>query len=145
MYILKTGNIQKYFLIDNLNNAIMKFEIGGDFSKILFGDDISREIIPRGQTSEKSSPSNLGTISPALISEITCTTSRTTRHKFMKTWTSSQFSKNLKQYQCLYLSSLPVAHLSDAPRRLLVVMGNNARTQDETTESSAWFFNVLCV
>ena len=43
------------------------------------------------------------------------------------------------------LSSLPVAHLSDAPRRRLVVTGDSARIQDETTESSAWFFNVLGV
>ena len=42
----------------------------------------------------------------------------------------------------VYLSSLPVAHLSDAPRRLLVVTGDSARIQDETTENSAWFFNV---
>ena len=33
----------------------MMFEVGDDFSKILFGDDISREIVPRG---------SLGTISP---------------------------------------------------------------------------------
>ena len=45
----------------------------------------------------------------------------------------------------VYLSSLPVAHLSDAPRRRLVVTGDSARIQDETTESSAWFFNVLGV
>ena len=45
----------------------------------------------------------------------------------------------------VYLSSLPVAHLSDAPRRRLVVTWNSARIQDETTESSAWFFNVLGV
>ena len=44
-----------------------------------------------------------------------------------------------------YLSSLPVAHLSDAPRRRLVVTGDSARIQDETTENSAWFFNVLGV
>ena len=44
-----------------------------------------------------------------------------------------------------YLSSQPVAHLSDAPRRRLVVTGDSARIQDETTESSAWFFNVLGV
>ena len=37
----------------------------------------------------------------------------------------------------VYLSSLPVAHLSDAPRRRLVVMGDSARIQDETTENSA--------
>ena len=45
----------------------------------------------------------------------------------------------------IYLSSLPVAHLSDAPRRRLVVTGDNARSQDETTESLAWFLNVLSV
>ena len=27
----------------------MKFEVGDDFSKILFADDISREIVPRGR------------------------------------------------------------------------------------------------
>ena len=43
------------------------------------------------------------------------------------------------------LSSLPVAHLSDALRRRLVVTGDSARIQYETTESSAWFFNVLGV
>ena len=42
----------------------------------------------------------------------------------------------------VYSSSLPVAHLSDAPGRRLVVMGDSARIQDETTENSAWFFNV---
>ena len=45
----------------------------------------------------------------------------------------------------VYLSSLPVADLSDAPRRRLVVTGDSARIQDETTENSAWFFNVLGV
>ena len=45
----------------------------------------------------------------------------------------------------IYLSSLPVAHLSDAPRRRLVVTGDSARIQDEITENSAWFFNVLGV
>ena len=45
----------------------------------------------------------------------------------------------------VYLSSLPVAHLSDGPRRRLVVTGDSARIQDETTENSAWFFNVLGV
>ena len=45
----------------------------------------------------------------------------------------------------VYLSSLPVAHLSDAPRRRLVVTGDSARIRDETTENSAWFFNVLGV
>ena len=45
----------------------------------------------------------------------------------------------------VYLSSLLVAHLSDAPRRRLVVTGDSARIQYETTENSAWFFNVLGV
>ena len=43
-----------------------------------------------------------------------------------------------------YLSSLPVAHLSDATRRWLVVTGDSARIQDETTESCL-FFNVIGV
>ena len=34
----------------------------------------------------------------------------------------------------VYLSSLLVAHLSDAHRRWLVVTGDSARIQDETTE-----------
>ena len=46
---------------------------------------------------------------------------------------------------CVCLLSLPVAHLSDAPRRRLIVAGDSERIQDETTESSAWFFNVLGV
>ena len=41
----------------------------------------------------------------------------------------------------VYLSSLPVAHL----RKRLVVTGDSVRIQDETTENSAWFFNVLGV
>ena len=45
----------------------------------------------------------------------------------------------------VYLSSIPVAHLSDAPRRRLVFTGDSARIQDETTENSAWFFNVFVV
>ena len=45
----------------------------------------------------------------------------------------------------VYLSSLPVTLLSDAPRRRLVVTGDSAKIQDETTENSAWFFNVLGV
>ena len=45
----------------------------------------------------------------------------------------------------VYLSSLPVAHLSGAPRRRLVVTGDSARIQDETTVNYAWFFNVLGV
>ena len=45
----------------------------------------------------------------------------------------------------VYLSSLPDAHLSDAPRRRLVVTGDSVRIQGETTEISAWFFNVLGV
>ena len=35
----------------------------------------------------------------------------------------------------VYLLSLPVAHLSDAPRIWLVVSGDSARIQDETTEN----------
>ena len=45
----------------------------------------------------------------------------------------------------VHLSSLWVAHLSDAPRRRLVVTGDSARIQDETAENSACFFNVLGV
>ena len=45
----------------------------------------------------------------------------------------------------VYLSSLPVVHLSDVLRRWLVVTGDSAGIQDEITESSAWFFNVLGV
>ena len=39
----------------------------------------------------------------------------------------------------IYLSSLPVAHLSDTPRRWLVVTWHSARILDETAESSSWF------
>ena len=45
----------------------------------------------------------------------------------------------------VYSSSLPVAHLSYAPRRRLVVTGDSAKIQEETTENSAWFFNVLSI
>ena len=45
----------------------------------------------------------------------------------------------------IYLSLLPVAHLSDAPRRQLVVMGDSAKIENETTERSTWFFNMLGV
>ena len=45
----------------------------------------------------------------------------------------------------VYLSSLPVAYLSDAPERRLVVTEDRAKIQDETTENSAWFFNVVGV
>ena len=41
----------------------------------------------------------------------------------------------------VHLSSLPVARLSDAPRRRSVVTWDSARMQGETTESSAWLFN----
>ena len=51
------------------------------------------------------------------------------------------------------LSSLPVAHLSDAPfpppppppPKTVIVTGDSAKIHDETTESSAWFFNELGV
>ena len=45
----------------------------------------------------------------------------------------------------VYLSSLPVAYLSDTPRRRLVDTGDRARIQGKTAERSAWFFNVLGV
>ena len=45
----------------------------------------------------------------------------------------------------IYLSLLPVANLSNAPRRRLVVTEDSAGIQDETTENSALFFNVLSV
>ena len=40
---------------------------------------------------------------------------------------------------------IPIAHLSDSPRRRLVVTGDSVRIQVKTTESSTWFFNVLGV
>ena len=43
----------------------------------------------------------------------------------------------------VYLSSLPVAHLSEVPRRRLVVTGDSARIRDETAESSDWFLNAI--
>ena len=49
-------------------------------------------------------------------------------------------------YYCIifiYLSFLPVAHLSDIPRRPLVVTGDSARVLDKASESSARFFNML--
>ena len=45
----------------------------------------------------------------------------------------------------VYLLSLPIAHLRGAPRRRLVGTLESARIQVETTESSAWFFNVVGV
>ena len=45
----------------------------------------------------------------------------------------------------VYLSWLLVAHLSEAPRRRLVVTVDSARIQEETTDDSAWFYNVLGV
>ena len=61
-------------------------------------------------------------------------------YKFM-----SSYKQKIDLIISVYLSSLPVAHLSDAPSRRLVVTGDSARIQDETTENSAWFFNVLGV
>ena len=52
-------------------------------------------------------------------------------------------NRNYSLVISVYLSSLPVAYLSHAPRGRLVVTGDSARIQDETTESFAWFFNVL--
>ena len=74
----------------------------------------------------------------------------------LKFWT---YTRKQKENECLYmymilvisvyLSSLPVAHLSDAPgRRLVLGEGggvDSARIQDETTERSAWFCYVLGV
>ena len=45
----------------------------------------------------------------------------------------------------VYLSSLPVAHLSNTPKTRLLVTGDSARIQGKTTESSAWFFSMLGV
>ena len=56
----------------------------------------------------------------------------------------TMFSK-VSLFISVYLSSLPVANLSDAPRRRLVVTGDSARIQDETTECSACFFDVFSV
>ena len=41
-----------------------------------------------------------------------------------------------------YLLLVPVGHLNDATRRRLIVTGDSARIQEETTESSSWFFNL---
>ena len=49
---------------------------------------------------------------------------------------------NLIDYFCLFIVATGCP--SD-PRRWLVVTGDSARIQDETTENSAWFFNVLGV
>ena len=57
----------------------------------------------------------------------------------------NRLAYNLSLIISVYLSSLPVAYLSDAPRRRLAVTGDSARIQDETSENSAWFFNVLGV
>ena len=66
-----------------------------------------------------------------------------TLHKYLKVpFRVLQVMYNLVRLLVIfvYLSSLPVAHLSDAPRRRLVVTGDSARIQNETAESSAWFF-----
>ena len=43
----------------------MKFEVGDDFSKFLFGDDISREIVPMRRFLRRNCHlAVLGTISP---------------------------------------------------------------------------------
>ena len=53
--------------------------------------------------------------------------------------------KGLAWFASVYLSSPPVAHLSNAQRRQFVVKGDCARIQDETPESSTGFLNVLGV
>ena len=45
----------------------------------------------------------------------------------------------------IYLSSLPVAHLCNTPRRRLLVTGDSARIQDKATENSVWFSYVLVI
>ena len=57
----------------------------------------------------------------------------------------TQMTREMVTSISVYLCALPAAHLSDAPRRRLAVTGDSARIQDETTESSAWFFHVLGV
>ena len=47
----------------------------------------------------------------------------------------SDFKKELSSFVSVYLSSLPVAHQSDAPRGRLVVTGDRARIQGEPTVS----------
>ena len=48
-------------------------------------------------------------------------------------------------FRLFIVTTSTVAHLSDAPRRRLVVTGESARIQNKTTENSAWLFNVLGV
>ena len=53
---------------------------------------------------------------------------------------------NRYDFVCLRLSTVATgSHVSEAPRIRLVVTGDSARIQDKTTESSAWFFNMLGV
>ena len=60
-------------------------------------------------------------------------------HKF--SWNNST-TISICLFVSIYHWLLPVAHLSDAPRRWLVVMGDSSRIQDKTTEISTWFFNM---
>ena len=67
---------------------------------------------------------------------------------FSLLWSGNGLHTSEASFISVYLSSLPVAYMSDAPKRRsrrLTVTGESARTQDETTESSAWFFNKLVV
>ena len=52
-------------------------------------------------------------------------------------------SDKLRQF-LFFLSSLPVAHLCNVPRRRLVMTVDSARIQDETTESSGSLTCSLC-
>ena len=53
---------------------------------------------------------------------------------------------NRYDFVCLRLSTVATgSHVSEVPRIRLVVTGDSARIQDKTTESSAWFFNMLGV
>ena len=58
---------------------------------------------------------------------------------------SETFSVDFSGLVISVYPSLPVAYLSDAPRRQLVVTEDSARIKDKTIESSTWFFNVLGV
>ena len=68
--------------------------------------------------------------------------------RFKKTrslWSGYPNARILSQFFLFYLSSLPVAHLSEAPEDGLVVTGDSARIQNETTYRSACFINVVGV
>ena len=51
----------------------------------------------------------------------------------------------LVDYYCLFIVATSRRSQQGPPGRRLVVTGDSARIQAETTENSAWFFNVLGV